>query len=96
MNELGSVVDDVISKFPVLLDVLEDPYLPTVLDLLKQVSNLPSAPIQGPGIGLKAAVFPLRSYLYVRRNPWVPWVAGVAVLAIPFVLGMVVGRVTTD
>jgi hypothetical protein len=49
------------------------------------------APGQG-GIGVEAAIKPLRAAVYVYQHPIIVWLGLTAVLAVPFIAGYVVGR----
>ncbi len=95
-QELGF---DISSLPSIMLDVLEDPALPEVLDLVQQVVDLETSSgggggggASGPGVGLSDAITPLRAYLFVRRHPWVPYAAAFGVVAVPFLIGILVGR----
>jgi hypothetical protein len=85
----------------IISDVLKDPALPEVLSLVQQIVDIEthssggSSTSSSPGVGLRDFVTPLRAYVFVRRNPWVPYAAAVGVFLVPFLLGVVVGRVVS-
>lgn len=83
----------------IISDVLKDPALPEVLSLVQQIVDIEtqnsggsSGGSSGTGVGLRDFVTPLRAYVFVRRNPWVPYAAAAGVFLVPFLLGVVVGR----
>lgn len=98
---LGSTASDIANK---AAQVIGDPALPQVLSLVKQLYDLETsrpggAPStsSGPvnyraGVGLSAAIAPLKVVLYVRKNPWVVPAAVAGVLGLPLMLGFSLGR----
>jgi hypothetical protein len=85
--------------------IIEDPYLKEAacnISRLKAVTGgqypgppcppTPGSPDPKKGIGLRYAIKPLHMAVYARQNPWVVPLAAVAVLGIPFFLGMAVGK----
>ena len=99
---LGGTASDVANKVAMLAG---DPALPTVVDLVKQLYALEASRPGGPpapkptgpvnykaGIGLSAAVGPLKAILYVRKNPWVVPAAVAGILGLPLLLGFTLGR----
>jgi len=75
-------------------DILTDPALPQVADLVNKIkaTEPPGKPGQKAGVGLKRLVPPLKMYLAYRKNPALGMMALVAVLAIPFTLGYILGK----
>ena len=73
-----------------------DPYLPQVLDLASQIAALNTGPTGSdpgaPGIGLVDFVAPLKTYVYVKKNPWAPYLGVALLLGAPFALGYAIGR----
>jgi len=67
-----------------------------VLEASRPGSTTPTKPT-GPtdfraGVGLSAAVMPLKVILYVRKNTWVAPAAVAGILGIPLILGFIMGR----
>lgn len=95
VGDVGSTISDVVSagRF-----IIEDPALPQIAASIVELHRLeppsPSAPSAGPGpgVGLRNVVPALRAYVYYRRNPWVGPVVIGAVLAVPFLIGYMVGK----
>jgi hypothetical protein len=92
---------------PVILAVVEDPALPQVIDRVQTIRALeearakekpaPLAPGEKPkpvGIGLKRVIPALDAFIYARRHPWVPWVAGGGAVLLLVGIGFGVGRLT--
>jgi hypothetical protein len=102
-GELSSTdaLGDIWSDLPAIVaKIAVDPALPEVVLLIEEViaintdgGGLPSGE---PGIGLSAAIQPLRLYLFVKRHPWTPYAAGAFVLVVPFLIGLLVGRKIED
>lgn len=95
----GTAADTVVSAAA----VVSDPALPEVVRLIRQIheaekaSAPPSKPGTKPpsysaGVGLSAAIGPLKVILYARRNPWVVPAAAAALLAVPLFIGFSLGR----
>ncbi len=75
--------------------VIQDPALPTVVELLTELRQVEAArpktpsPLTSsePGIGLRKIVIPLRIVIAVRKRPWlIPVGIGAAVL-LPMAIG---------
>lgn len=98
---LGSTASDIANR---TAQVIGDPALPEVLSLVKQLYVLETSRPKagggtstGPidyraGVGLSAAVMPLKVVLYVRKNPWVVPAAVAGLLGLPLMLGFSLGR----
>lgn len=103
---LGSLTSMLATAGGFLTNVLEDPALPAVTNLVQQVyttekaratAKTPSATPTGPkvpGVGLSKLVKPLQTYLWVRQNPVKAKLIAVGVLLAPVLLGMGIGRWT--
>lgn len=94
------VIDKATPVLAVAKNVLEDPALPEVTQLmlklhaLEQKPSKAGAPAPAPvkGIGLNKAVVPLRFYVSVRQEPIIGYALIAGVLAVPFFAGYFVGR----
>ena len=79
----------------VIMNVLDDPALPEVINLVRQLHAEAAKPLAGPapaGIGLSKVVGPLKLYVRFRKNP-VPYYLGAAGIVLAIVGGSVaVGR----
>lgn len=80
-----------------LQDVVQDPALPTVVNLIGEIVEIETGkpagePSNEPGVGLRKIVPALKAFVVIERNPWLPWAAGFAALALPFLGGVLVGR----
>ena len=103
VQPLGGVMDSI-------QNVLEDPALPTVVDLTKRIAATfkkppattttpkPSTPKPStpgvPGIGLQKLVDPLRGYLWTRQHPVQTKLILAGVILTPFLLAFGLGRWT--
>lgn len=104
-RSLGSV-DDVINTLTSAaggaLDIASDPYLPEVICRIAQLKTIQAGgtPAVCPdtadnlpgGVGLSAAVVPLRAYVYAQQNKWVYPVAIAAIIGLPMWIGYELGR----
>jgi len=86
LSKLGPYVDTITR-------VINDPALPAIMQRIDIIDSLepegaPTTPAASDhsGIGLKRVVPALDAYIYVRRNPMVPWLVGGG--AVLFVLGV--------
>jgi hypothetical protein len=79
-------------------DVLSDPALPETTLLVKELYEVEKAKpktksiITGPGIGLANTLTPLRTLIFYRKNEWALPLTIAALIGVPFLLGMTVGR----
>jgi len=74
--------------------VLEDPALPQVTVLVLKLNATTKGGAGGPpakGIGLSAALTPLKGFLYYRENPWIVYAGLAALVGAPFYLGYLFG-----
>ena len=74
--------------------VVDDPAFDAVAGRVQTIINLPGAPSSSTSkdVGLSKIVPILDTYIYVRRNPWVPWVAIGAAVALIGGIGYRMGR----
>lgn len=77
--------------------IVNDPAFATVIGLINQLNAAEggggsSGGGSTAGIGLSAAVTPLRVVVYARKNPWVVPTAVAGVLGVPLLLGFLIGR----
>lgn len=75
-----------------ITDIAEDPALPEVITLSKEIYKIESAGMTAraageKGIGLRKIVTPLRAYLQIRKNAWMIPVGIGLIIGIPFMLG---------
>jgi hypothetical protein len=97
MYALGDTTSDVANAVQY---ILEDPALPQVAGLLIELHNLsgPSSvhnvtqAAHAVGIGLNKAIVPLQLVVQVKKNPILGYLTIGAVLAIPFMLGYLLGK----
>jgi hypothetical protein len=93
-----SDITDIIGQAGALIGaVVADPALPEVLqlgtELMQYEQSASGANPSGPGIGLSAAVPYLKFYVWYRENHvWAPWVLGAAILGLPLLAGIAIGR----
>jgi hypothetical protein len=108
--DLLAKVSTILNKGEKYLDtamqVVEDPALPQVVDLVKQLKAIEAAKAKKAGttpsaattksigIGLEHAIMPLKMYVAYRTRPWFGYVAIAGVLAIPLAVGVLAGRVS--
>ena len=104
-SSLGGIVDTiktVTSGVSTAVDISTDPYLPETICRAKQLAaiedrtTVPTCTNTRPGlqggIGLRKAMVPLRAYVYAEQRPWVYPVAIAAVIGIPLLVGVMIGK----
>jgi hypothetical protein len=95
-TQLGLTWTDVSGAAQLGARILLDPYLPQAITLVTQIADEATGPSGSdpgsPGVGIQDLIFPMKAVLFVQRNPWAPWVGGLVVLAVPFLLGMATAR----
>jgi len=88
---------DLLSTLATAVDVANDPYMPEVvcrIQQLKAVNNGQAVPTCADtpdgtaGIGQGLVMPALRAYVYAQQNTWVYPMAILAVVGVPFWLGM--------
>lgn len=86
--------------------ILDDPYFPEVTCHLLRLRAITKGQNPGPrcpstvttpqmlrkGIGLQYAAKPLRAVVYTREKPWVVPVAALALVGVPFLVGLKLGK----
>lgn len=107
--KLPKIIATIEEAEDVILAVMEDPALPAVIERIRAIRALEAKKSKGlgqstspaaasavkkPGVGLERLISALDAYLYVRKHPWLPWVAGGGAVLILFGLGFGVGRLT--
>jgi hypothetical protein len=95
------------SKVPLyattIAEIIDDPYLPETacqVDRLYQARKgykvrtcTPTVPGQGgSGVGLNRAIPALKFFVYAQQNKWVLPTTVAAIVGIPFLLGLSIGR----
>jgi len=102
LGDLTSIVNSVSNALGTAVNVADDPYLSEVVCRIGQLQQINSGAVVGTctdtpdglpgGVGLSAAVKPLRFYVYAKQNVWVFPLAIAAVFGIPFMLGYEWGK----
>lgn len=107
MIVLGGAVSTATNVANTIAQIVGDPALGEVVSLAKQIYAVqtatpsigtktppkPTGPIDyRAGVGLKAAVPPLKAILYVSKNPWVVPASIGAIIGLPLLLGFALGR----
>lgn len=100
------IVEQAEPHLPTIVAVVEDPALPQVVQRIQTIRAIeeaaakkeppppPGAKPKPVGIGLKRVIPALDAFIFLRKNPWVPWVAGGAGILLLFGIGFGVGRLT--
>lgn len=100
-NTAKGYVDKAMPVLSVAKNVLEDPALPEVTQLMLKLHALEQRGATKPGgkppaavkgIGLQKAVVPLRFYVSVRQEPVIGYALVAGLLAVPFFAGYFVGK----
>ncbi len=80
IGDLRVIVDKIGPHMGTVRHVMEDPALGAVIARVETIRSMepPSSSAGGApvGIGLHRLLGPLDAYIWVRRNPWVPWAVG--------------------
>lgn len=102
LGDLTSIVNGVEASLGTAVNVAEDPYLPEIVCRIGQLQQLNAGGAAGPcvelpdgltgGVGLSAAVKPLRLYVYAKQNVWVFPALILGILGVPFMLGYEWGK----
>ncbi len=95
----GSVVDTIGTSLVAAGDILTDPALPRIAQLVIKLHQMQQpAPKAGSptvsvkGIGLSGVVKPLEAYVWVQQNKWVIPVGIIGALLLPGLLGYRLGK----
>ncbi len=91
LTDLSTILNSVEGGLDAVAAIVEDPYFPPTVQKVLELRDMVSMS-GGTGVGLSSLQFPLDALIAARRNPWLPWAAGIAFLALPFFLGYAVGR----
>jgi hypothetical protein len=84
-----------------IVKVVNDPALPQFIARVEAIDALDSggspsssstANADRSGVGLKNFLMPLDAYIYVRKNPWVPWALGGAFVLLVGGIGYGIGK----
>lgn len=102
LGDLASIVNSVGNSLGTAVNVAEDPYLSEVVCRIGQLQQIRAGQTVGAcadtpdgmpgGVGLSAAVKPLRLYVYAKQNVWVFPAMIAAIIGVPFLLGYEYGK----
>ena len=99
VSGLVHVVRKVGPVLPAVKLVIDDPAFPQVIARIKTLHEIeaskpkaPGAPAPPAGVGLDKAVPILDAVIYVRRNPWAPWLVGGLLLLATIGVGYRLGQ----
>lgn len=91
----GGILDTIGSAATAASKVIEDPALPEVTSLVLRLNATNKSTGGRPpakGIGLSAAVTPLKGFLYYRQHPWLVPAGVLAILGVVFYSGTRYGK----
>jgi hypothetical protein len=102
LGDLASTITGLASAAGVAVELANDPYLPETVcrvGQLKAINNhqRPNGCAKARdgmpgGVGLGRMIKPLRAYVYAEQHRWVYPATVAAVVGIPFLLGLAIGR----
>lgn len=102
LGDLTSIVNTVSNALGTAVNVADDPYLPEIVCRVGQLQQINAGQTPGTctelpdglpgGVGLSAAVKPLRFYVYGKQHAWVFPAVAIALFGIPFMLGYEYGK----
>lgn len=92
--QLASIIRTLNPYVRTVKSIVADPALPAVVQRIDVIASMESASTGSStaGVGLSKAVPVLDAYIYVKRNPWVPWALGIGIVALIGGIGYRMGQ----
>ncbi len=92
--QLASIIRTLNPYVGTVKSIVADPALPAVVQRISVIASMESASAGSStaGVGLDKAVPVLDAYIYVKRNPWVPWAVGLGIVALIGGIGYRMGQ----
>lgn len=102
LGDLASTITNLASTVGIATDLANDPYLPETVCRVGQIKALNAGQRPGAcvrtrdglpgGVGLRKFIKPIRGYVYAEQHKWAYAAAAAAVIGVPFLLGLAIGR----
>lgn len=92
--QLASIIRTLNPYVNTVKSIVADPALPSVVQRIDVIASMESGStgVSTSGVGLSKAVPVLDAYIYVKRNPWVPWAVGLGIVALIGGIGYRMGQ----
>lgn len=91
--QLASIIRTLNPYVNTVKSIVADPALPSVVQRIDVIASMESGGAStSTGVGLSKAVPVLDAYIYVKRNPWVPWAVGLGIVALIGGIGYRMGQ----